>query len=109
MSERFEWFNKNEKGEDLILILKKHGELFLFQGRSIDGVVKVLSNINGRYVLEIEDHVLDYPLIDPIIDDINANSFWDVAYYFGVTQRKIKNFLLEHSNRFEDLEVLWEK
>ena len=104
MSERFTWYDKNEKGEDLILILKKHGNLYLFQGQSIDGVVKVLSNINGRYVLELGDHVLDYPLISPIIDDINAHSFWDIAYYFEVPRQRIKKFLSKYfSNEIQPL------
>lgn len=104
MSERFEWFDKNEKGEDLILILKKHGNLYLFQGKTIDGVIKVLSNINGRYILELQDHVLDYPLIDPIVNDINARNWWDISYYFEVPQRKIKQFLSKYfSNELKAL------
>ena len=91
-NEKIEWSMYNDKGVKLELILRKKLDLYRFNGVDIDGVVKIIDYTNGVYELELERNVVDYALINPIIDDIHPGCMFDLAFYFSTTIDRVKHF-----------------
>ena len=91
-NETMEWKMYNNKGVKLELILRKKLDLYRFNGDNIDGVVKILNYDNGVYELELQHGVVDYALINPIIDDIHPGCMFDLAFYFSTTIDRVKHF-----------------